>query len=90
MSQEFILPIVKGKIEEWEAKGHLFSDHKKINDDDLLRALHVELVQTKEEMERLSKEILELDWRTFDTTGASYARLSTLLKKYRRHTGLDD
>jgi len=43
-------------------------------------------------MERLSKELLELDWTKFETApaGASYAGLSDLLKEHRRKTGLEE
>lgn len=35
--------------------------------EELAQAWKLELVQTKEEMERLSKELLELNWTKFET-----------------------
>ena len=59
--------------------------------EELAQALKLELVQTKEEIEDLSKELLELDWTKFEraSAGASYASLWDLIKKYRRKRGLE-
>jgi len=65
--------------------------HIEKTNEELAQALKLELVQTKEEMERLSKELLELDWTKFETApaGASYAGLSDLLKEPLSHMAQD-
>lgn len=92
MKESLILPIVRGKFEEWESIGKMDGHHIEKTNEELAQALKLELVQTKEEMERLSKELLELDWTKFETApaGASYAGLSDLLKEHRRKTGLEE
>lgn len=81
--------LVRDKFKEWESIGKM--DVDKTNEE-LAQAWKLELVQTKEEMERLSKELLELNWTKFETAtaGASYAGLSDLLKEHRRKTGLEE
>ena len=87
--KESLIRIARGRIEEWEASGKMDG---LISNEELAQALKLELVQTKEEMERLSKELLGLDWAKFETApaGASYAGFSDLLKEHRRKTGWEE
>ena len=92
MKEHSIYRIVKGKLEEWSADGKLDGHHSKKTNEELAQALKLDLVQTKEEIEGLSKELHELDWTKFETApaGASYAGLYDLLKDHRRKTGLEE
>nr|QFV19620.1 hypothetical protein [Capsicum annuum var. glabriusculum] len=87
--KESLIRIARGRIEEWEASGKIAG---LISNEELAQALKLEFVQTREEMERLSKELLGLDWAKFETApaGASYASFSDLLKKHRRKTGWEE
>lgn len=78
-------------MKKWESAGLIDSKYNRLTNKELSEGLNLELVQTKGEMERLSKEFLELKWGEFETApaGSSYAGLSDPLKKHRRKTGLE-
>ena len=60
--KESVIRIARGKLEEWEACGQIDGLISKKTNEELSQALNIELVQTKEEMDNFSKELLELDW----------------------------
>lgn len=90
--KESLIRIARGMLAEWEACGLIDGLAFNKTNEELAQALNLELVQTKGEMERLSKELLGLDWAKLETApaGASYAGLSDLLKEHRRKTRLGE
>lgn len=73
--KESLIRIARGKLEEWEASGWISGSISKKTNEELSQVLNTELIQTKEKMEIIMKELLSLECENLENVpaGKSYA-----------------
>lgn len=91
MTQEMFIRIARDKLEEWE-KSRLIDGNINISDEDLSKALNIELIQTTKAMEIELKELINLDVEKLKNlpAGHPYASFSDLVRKHFPKTGLEE